>query len=175
MEEQTWWATEAAGEETEPSMTDQQATVNTYVTMMLQLIQLHPRMPAPQVLEMLVNPAPLLSAEQILAAFGGWSVFCRAKSRMEELRGGTVNGELMNLPLTTQIPEGEPFGYTIPGWDGSIAWWAPQTAEGAPPFLFSIRAADRGYLQRYPHMGAYTEDYEEVDKTDSEEGEDDAP
>ena len=168
MDEQAWMETATGGEEEEFEMTDQQAIVNTYVTMMLQLIQMDPWISVPRVLEALVNPGPLRTREQIVEVFGGWLVFRRTLSRMEVVRGGTANGNLRNLPLTTKVPDREPFGYTIPGWGNFIAWWAPQTGEGVPPFLFSMRMTDRAHLQRYPHTGAYTEDYEGGGGSDTE-------
>ena len=106
-------------------MTDQQAIVNTYVTTMLQLLQMDPWISVPRALEALVNPGPLRTAGQILEVFGGWSVFRRTLSRMEVARSEAVSGGLTRLPLTSHIPEREQFGFTIPGRDGLIAWWAP--------------------------------------------------
>ena len=175
MNEQAWEPTVNEEEEMGPEMTDQQALVNTYVTMTLQLIQLDPWISVPRMMEALVAAGPLWTEGQILTVFEGWSVFRRTISRMEVVRGGTISGGLRNLPLTTRAPEGEPFGHTIPGWDGLIAWWAPQTGGSGPPFLFSIRVADREYLHRYPHLGTYTEDYEAETGSATDEGEEGNP
>ena len=168
MNEQTWMATDAEGVELESGASDQQGIVNMYVTMMLQLIQLDPCLPIPDILERLPTTGPFDTKEEILEEFGGWEIFRRTLQRMEVVRGRAMNGKLRTLPMTTNMPEDEPFGYTIPETDGFIAWWAPQMVEGASPFLFSIRPREEDGLCRYPHMGAYTDEY--VSDEDNEPG-----
>ena len=158
MDEQTWMATDVEDVELEPDVSDQQGIVNMYVTMMLQLIQLDPCMPVLDILSRLSTTGPFDTKEEILEEFGGWGIFRRTLQRMEVVRGRAVNGGLGTLPMTTSMLVDEPFGYTIPGTDGFIAWWAPQVEEGAPPFLFSIRMKEGEELCRYPHMGAYTDE-----------------
>ena len=158
MDEQIWLAADAEGEESESGISDQQGIVNMYVTMMLQFIQMDPCMAIPGILGRLTPTGPFGTRGEILEEFGGWNIFRRTLQRMEVARGRAVNGELRSLPMTTNMPEDEPFGYTTPETDGFITWWAPQTAEGAPPFLFSIRISEGERLRRYTHMGTYTDE-----------------
>ena len=177
MEQHSWLAVDGQEEESgsqESSEQDRQCLINTYVTMMLQLLQLNPWVAIPQVLEELVEVGPLWSANQILEVFGGWETFRRTLQRMEVIRGNTVRGDLRGLPITTRPPADEPFGTTIPSHDGFIAWWAPQIAGTGPPFMFTITRAGGEPLSRYPHTGSYTVDYvESVDSDSSEASEHD--
>ena len=168
--EQMWYAMEEeeGSDESVSTRTDRQLLSNTYVTMILQLLQLDPWMGIPRILRELVNSGPLWSEAQILEEFGGWATFCRTLRRMEVVRGGVVRGEMNGLPITTRAPEGEPFGHTIPEQDGHIGWWAPRLGGPGPPFMFTITGGVGGILQRYPHSETYTEDYEEEDGTEGD-------
>ena len=170
MEENTWYAvdeTMVQGDQ-ESLDNDDQSLINTYVTMMLQAVQIDPWMNIPQILKELVEVGPLWSEYQILQLFGGWEIFRRTVQRMEVIRGNTVRDDLNSLPITTRPESGEPFGHTIPEDEGFIAWWAPQVGGSGPPFMFSIRSAGGGTLQRYPHTEEYTDEYEEEEESETD-------
>ena len=171
MEEHTWYAVDGEGDQDaqESSGNDDQQLVYTYVTLMLQAVQIDPWMNIPQILAALVDAGPLWSEHQILELFGGRGTFRQTLQRMEVIRGNAIRGELNGLPITTRPSAGEPLGHAIPEREGFMAWWAPQIGNFGPPFMFSIRRGRGEMLQRYPHMGVYTDEYEEPDGSETEE------
>ena len=145
-----------------------QERVNIYVTMILQLIFINPNISTMQILDTLSRSPRTESREQILRRFGGWPIFADTIGRMGPLRVGVINERPMGFPVTTRVPEGPGFGETLPDPDGYIAWWAPQTGGGVPPFLFRIRETEAHHLCRYPHQGVYTDTNSEEDSNETE-------
>ena len=145
-----------------------QETVNIYVTMILQLILTNPWISTPQILAQLVGLNWMGSETHILNRFGGWRTFARTIDRMETLRAGVLNERMNGFPITTAPLMDGTFGAWIPEPDGFIAWWAPQIEGGGPPFLFKIVRAGDGAIHRYPHQGTYTADNSEEEPSDVE-------
>ena len=130
---------------------DPQDKVNTYVSMILQLILTNPYISISTILLELVSTDWAGSREQILECFGGWNAFCLTIERMEPLRAAAVNDRLTDFPITTHPLEEHEHLEEPPAIDGHIAWWAPQIGEHAQPFLFSIHRHGGGVLCRFPN------------------------
>ena len=154
-------------EETEESTTaswgytdeDRQGIVDTMVTVMLQLIQENPWIPIPEMMDRMVEFGPLRNREDILEVFRGRPIFRWTTTRIETVRTAVVNNVIQDLPVSTRPPANERVGFTIPGTDRYIGWWAPQIAGEGNLFPVHMISLEGGRLQRYPHEGEYTEDY----------------
>ena len=140
---------------------DRQGIVDTLVTVMLQLIQEDPWIAAPTMMDRMVTTGPLHTREEVLELFRGRPIFMRAVTRMEILRTAVVNGMVGDLPISTRVPVGEAVGWTIPGDDRYIGWWAPCVTGGGPVYHVRMIPVWQGDLSRYPRdeEDEYTEDY----------------
>ena len=135
--------------------------MDTLVTVMLQLIQEDPWIAVPTMMDRMVTTGPLHTREEVLELFRGRPIFMRAVTRMETLRTAAVNEMVGDLPVSTRVPVGEAVGWTIPGVDRYIGWWAPCVTGGGPVYHVRMIPVWRGDLSRYPHdeEDEFTEDY----------------
>ena len=155
---------------------DRQGIVDTMVTVMLQLVQEDPWMAVPTMMDRMVLCGPLHTREEVIELFRGRPNFMRAVARIEILRTAVVNEMVQDLPMTTRVPVGEVAGWTIPGVDRYIGWWAPCVTGDGPAYRVGMIPVWSGELRRYPHReeDEYTEDYlRGLDVETSEEEEQD--
>ena len=102
---------------------DRQGIADSLVPIMLQLVQEDPWIPVRGMMGRLARAGPLRNRGQPLEVFRGGPNFHQTAARREVVRTALARGEADGLPITTEAPEDEWAGYTLPERDGFISWW----------------------------------------------------
>ena len=112
-------------------------------------------------MDRMVTTGALHTREDVIELFRGRPTFMQAVARLEILRTAVANEMVGDLPVSTRAPVGEDIGWTIPGTDRYIGWWAPCVTGGGPVYPVGMIPIWQGELRRYPHddEDEYTEDY----------------
>ena len=144
---------------------ERQEGVDLCVTMMMQLMVRDPWITIEEILDYITWIGPEGDINRLMRLFGGRAIFQRTVARMDIIRQAQIQGRLHELPLTT-----ERFNGTIPELEENIHLWAPRVAGGEPFFGFPPPGGNMPWepLFRYPHEGAYSDDYWEEQEIESE-------
>ena len=152
---------------TEASTRDRrnQDGVNLAATMIIQMLIHDPWQPVEEILDFVTWIGPARTVQELMQMFGGRRNLQLTLERLEIIRQARRQDTMSLLPI-----DAEPFNGTLPEIDGNIHLWAPRVIGGEPPFRYPPpgETMQGGPLNRYPHEGAYTDDFWEEQESDDE-------